>query len=124
MTHNYNITGMTCTGCQAKVQGLLSNVQHVTKVVIDLAKGQAAISMDKHVATTELQAALKDYPKYQLTENTDGRSPLKGGSPSKQPQVAKSEPFTEGEPPLEDAPPSWIITYKPILLIFAYITGI
>lgn len=92
---------MTCTGCQAKVQGLLSNVQHVTKVVIDLAKGQAAISMDKHVATAELQAALKDYPKYQLTEDADGGSPFKGGSPSGHPHAAKSEPFTEGEPPLD-----------------------
>jgi copper chaperone CopZ len=137
MTHTYHITGMTCTGCQAKVQGLLSNVKHVTKVVIDLAKDQAAISMDKHIATTELQAALKDYPKYQLTEDSDGGSPadggspFKGGSPSEKAHHAQSEvtePSTESEPPLEGDPlsatPSWIITYKPILLIFGYITGI
>jgi copper chaperone CopZ len=115
MTHTYYITGMTCSGCQAKVQSLLSNVKHVTNVAIDLAKGQAAISMDKHVATTELQAALKDYPKYQLTEDKDGGSD--GGTP-----------FAAGKPPLEGIPPadtpSWIVTYKPILVIFGYITGI
>ncbi|MDB5147336.1 MAG: heavy-metal-associated protein, partial [Mucilaginibacter sp.] len=34
MTHIYNITGMTCTGCLAKVQGLLSQVNNVEKVDI------------------------------------------------------------------------------------------
>jgi copper chaperone CopZ len=119
MTHTYHISGMTCTGCQAKVQGLLSKVPNVTQVSIDLAKGEAAISMNKHVATPELQAALKDYPKYQLTED---RAPLGDGSPS----VTTGGPFSspEGEPPLEGDPSSWLVTYKPILLIFAYITGI
>lgn len=133
MTHSYNITGMTCTGCQAKVQGLLSNVKHVTKVAIDLTKGQAAISMDKHVATSELQAALKDYPKYQLTEDHDGGShstngaPFKSGSPMEKAHHAQSKPSAESEPPLKGDPlsdtPSWIVTYKPILVIFGYITG-
>jgi copper chaperone CopZ len=70
MTHSYNITGMTCTGCQAKVQGLLSNIPGVTGVDIDLANGKADITMSQHVDTQTLQAALADYPKYSLTEAT------------------------------------------------------
>ncbi len=59
---------MTCTGCQAKVQGLLSSVKGVQKASIDLAKKEATIDMEKHIPTSQLKAALKDYPKYQLGE--------------------------------------------------------
>jgi copper chaperone CopZ len=96
MTHTYTITGMTCTGCQAKVQGLLSEVSAVDNVTIDLKAATARIDMNRHVPTGELQAALKDYPKYQLAE-----------------AVAADD----------EAPVSWIKTYKPILLVFAYILG-
>ena len=44
MTHTYQITGMTCTGCQAKVQHLLSQVPDVQTVSIDLEKGEATIA--------------------------------------------------------------------------------
>ena len=69
MTHTYNVSGMTCSGCQGKVQNLLSKVKGVKNVAIDLSKGIATIDMDPHVPTTEFQLALKDYPKYHLTEN-------------------------------------------------------
>ncbi|MBK9958903.1 MAG: cation transporter [Chitinophagaceae bacterium] len=106
MTHTYNISGMTCGGCQAKVQGLLSKVAGVKKVSIDLAKGEATIEMDKHIATEDLKAALKDYPKYQLSEA------------SYQHHVVVS-PVAD-----EEEKKSWLATYKPVLLIFAYIIGI
>ncbi len=68
MTHTYSVTGMKCTGCQAKVQSLLSNVAEVKNVSIDLAKGEATIDMANHIPTAELKSALKDYPKYQIQE--------------------------------------------------------
>jgi copper chaperone CopZ len=105
MTHTYNISGMTCNGCQAKVQGLLFNIAGVQKVSIDLAKGEAIIAMDKHIATAELKAALKDHPKYQLTELNHQLN-----------STASSLMEEEAKP--------WIATYKPILLIFGYITTI
>lgn len=101
MTHTYKVTGMTCGGCQAKVQGLLSKVTGVKNVNIDLAKGEATIDMDKHIATNNLKEALQEYPKYQLSETTN-----------EQHFVAEEETR------------SWIETYKPILLIFGYIIGI
>lgn len=96
---------MTCGGCQAKVQGLLSKVAGVKNVSIDLAKGEATIDMDKHIATEDLKVALKDYPKYQLSET------------NRQHHAVVSE-VGDGENK------SWIETYKPILLIFAYIISI
>ena len=105
MTHTYNISGMTCSGCQAKVQGLLAKVTGAKNIAIDLAKGEATIEMDKHIATDDLKAALKDYPKYQLSEAND--------------QQQLVAPFIA-----EEETKSWIETYKPILLIFGYIIGI
>ncbi len=104
MIHTYQISGMTCTGCQKKVEGLLSKVAGVKQVSIDLVKGEAALTMDYHVPVANLQTALQTHPKYQLT----------GPAASS----IKTIPITE-EPPR-----SWLETYKPILLIFFYLTVI
>jgi copper chaperone CopZ len=96
---------MTCSGCQAKVQGLLSKVKEVKNVSIDLSKAEATIEMDKHIATADLKDALKDYPKYHLSENKHQHHAA----------IAEVEEIENK---------SWIVTYKPILLIFTYITGI
>ncbi|WP_431210486.1 heavy-metal-associated domain-containing protein [Puia sp. P3] len=97
MTHQYAISGMTCSGCEAKVKGLLGKVDGVKEVRIDLKSGVADVDMTKHVGTGELRAALKDYPKYQLTEKV----------------VEMVE---------EEEKRSWLETYKPVLLILGYVT--
>ncbi len=101
MTHTYTISGMTCEGCKAKVSYLLQQVQGVERVTIDLANGEAAVEMDHHLETSILKEALKAYPKYQLTEKREVK-----------PLIVKEEEK------------SWLETYKPVLLIFAFITGI
>lgn len=105
MTHTYSVTGMTCSGCQAKVQSLLSKVPGVKNVTLDLPKGEATIDMDKHISATQLKEALKDYPKYQLAETNHNH-------------------HTVVSPVTEEEKKSWLQTYKPILLIFGYITVI
>ncbi len=96
---------MTCTGCQAKVQGLLSKVPGVKNVTIDLSKGEASIDMDNHISTNALKETLKDYPKYQLSETNH-----------------QSHAVVSAVEDVEIK--SWLQTYKPILLIFGYITAI
>jgi len=103
MTYTYNVNGMTCSACQAKVKGLLANVKGVKNVSIDLAKAEALIDMENHVPISQLQAALKDYPKYQVEEARHH---------SMRPEIADEEKK------------NWLETYKPVLLIFAYILGI
>ena len=107
MTHTYNISGMTCEGCLAKVSYLLKQLPQITNVAVNLESGTADVSMNSHVATPELQQALKDYPKYQLTEEQKHHTETKNVF-GIQPEVAKS----------------WAVTYKPILLIFGYVTVI
>ena len=66
MTHTYKVTGMTCGGCQKKVESLLNSVQGVEKAKsIDMQ--HIAVEMQHHILTGTLKNALSAYPKYQLT---------------------------------------------------------
>lgn len=96
MVHQYHITGMTCTSCEAKIKSALLLVNNVTAVEISNADNSATVTMDKHVALSELQNALDS--KYQISP------------------IHHSEAVEQTK--------SWVSTYKPILLIFIYIMGI
>lgn len=109
MTHTYKVTGMTCDGCVAKVSHLLSQIPGVSNVNVKLDKGEADIIMDKHIATPVLKDALKAYPKYQLTEAEGHLMPQ---------HHQQRNVFAEADEPER----TWLQTYKPILLIFGYIT--
>lgn len=95
---------MTCSGCQKKVETLLSAVPGVQAVSTDLEKGEATVTMSTHIETPILAAALKDHPKYKLSEPETHIMPA---------AVAAAEPQA-----------SWFSTYKPILLIFGYISAV
>lgn len=112
MPHTYKITGMTCDGCAAKVSHLLKQLPDVTDVQINLEAGEADITMQQHIATSALQDALKDYPKYQLSEKKSGHA--------HHADVFKDQGNVFTEQPEEVK--SWAETYKPILLIAGYIT--
>jgi len=95
---------MTCSGCQAKVQRLLSAVSGVEKVTIDLPKGEGEIVMNRHIPTAEFKHILEPYPQYGIEATS-----------STHPEIANTT-GTEQK--------SWFKTYQPIILLFAYITGI
>jgi copper chaperone CopZ len=99
MTHTYQLTGMTCGGCENKVKSNLLVLPDVTAVEVSKDTNSAMISMDKHIGLDTLQQAL-------------------GGSESKYQISAAHHSET-----LEEAK-SWAETYKPILLIFGYVTAI
>lgn len=139
MTHSYHISGMTCPGCVAKVQHLLSQVDHVTKVSIDLPSGIASISMNAHVATPVLQAALLDYPKYKLTDTTSSSHSMRHSGTSVDGPALPDSVFKPKDTAMgvdvnmatdvddfaaDGASHSWLMTYTPLLLIFGYILGI
>jgi copper chaperone CopZ len=93
---------MTCSSCEQKVKDKLLRIPEVESVSIDLPTGTASITMAKHIPTPVLQDALKEYPKYQLSE---------------------AEVVHSHEQPVEETK-TWFQTYKPVLLVFAFITGI
>jgi copper chaperone CopZ len=72
MTHTYKISGMTCGGCQTKVQSALSTLPDVTSVDISLEKNTATISMQNHISLPILQQAIGGPgSKYQMSEIQD-----------------------------------------------------
>ncbi len=101
MTHDYKVAGITCEGCVSKVKTLLEKLPGVTAVAVGL-NGKVQVTMSHHIATPDLQAALSDYPKYQLAE------------------MAHAPAVTL---PDEDTERSFWQTYKPILLVFGYLLG-
>jgi len=102
MTHTYNIAGMTCVNCVAKVKSQLLMLGDVTEAAIQLSAPQATITMQKHIPVTTLQNALSKAGNYTITEAGDG---MEHAMPT-------------------EATASWFHTYKPVLLIGAYITGV
>ena len=90
---------MTCGGCENKVKSNLLVLPDVTAVEVSKDANSATIYMDKHISLDTLQQAL-------------------GGTESKY-QIAA----TAHNEALEETK-SWIETYKPILLIFGYVTAI
>lgn len=96
MTHTYQITGMTCTGCESKVKSSLLLLPDVTAVEVSKETHSATITMDRHIALQAFQEALGGKnAKYQISA------------------LAHHEFAEETK--------SWIITYKPVLLLFAYV---
>lgn len=96
MTHTYQLTGMTCSSCEAKVKGLLLSLPDVTSVEVSKDTNTATVTMEKHIALDTLQEKL-------------------GGVNSKY-QIAATHHNEVAE-----QTKNWFETYKPILLIFGYI---
>jgi len=59
---------MTCSGCAANVRKALEEVPGITQAEVLQKEGRAIVTMDKHVETTILQQAVKQYGKYELSE--------------------------------------------------------
>lgn len=105
MTHTYNITGMTCMGCVAKVKSELLKLGDVTNAEVQLDSPQATITMQKHIATATLQEAVsKAGAKYAITEVDGGMQ---------HPAMSSDAAAAEGGN-----------SYYPIFLIFGYILGV
>ncbi len=59
MKHTYHIHGMTCKGCKSHVEGILSKIEGVSKVTVDLEKEETIIETDEHFPIEKYQEALK-----------------------------------------------------------------
>ncbi len=92
---------MTCNGCVAKVKNELLTTPDILEANVQLAPPQATITMQKHIPVTVLQNALGKTGKYNITEADGGMHHAPG-----------------------EAAKPWFETYKPILLIFFYISVI
>ena len=102
MTHTYNIAGMTCNNCVAKVKSELLKIGDITEAEVQLPAPQATISMQRHIPLEKLQSAISKSGNFIITE--------------------KNVRMENGKTTQEKK--TWFATYKPILLIFFYISVI
>lgn len=58
-TRTFDIKGMTCKGCKAHVEKVLSEVDGVETVVVDLEKAEAKVDMTTDIAIEQFQEVLK-----------------------------------------------------------------
>jgi copper chaperone CopZ len=68
MTHTYSVKGMSCGGCAVNVRKALETVPGITKVEVLQQEGRAIVTMDKHVDTTVLKEAVKQFGNYELND--------------------------------------------------------
>lgn len=68
MTHQYNVSGITCGGCVANVKKAIESVPGVSIAVVQRDAPQATVTMDQHIDTAVLQQALKKAGNYQISE--------------------------------------------------------
>jgi len=99
MQTTYNIKGMTCGGCVAKVKKLIEEVPGVTQAKIQLENPQAKITSNYGLDIDQVQHVLG---KYEI-------SPI---------QLAANKAI------LNALPEKSLQTYKPLLLIVAFIAGV
>jgi copper chaperone CopZ len=92
---------MSCGSCVARIKSALLKIGDVTKANVQLTAPQATISMQRHIPLERLQAAIGSTGNFVISE-TKASSPVTTASDST----------------------SWFSTYKPILLVFAYILAI
>lgn len=102
MTHTYNISGMTCNGCVSKVKSELLKLGDIAEAEVQLAMPQAKITMLKHIPVAVLQNALDKAGDFAIAEADGGMHAA----------ISENDKGT------------WLHTYRPVLLIGAYITGI
>ncbi|MFI5173136.1 MAG: heavy-metal-associated domain-containing protein [Chitinophagales bacterium] len=103
MTHSYKISNMTCGGCLTTVKSQLLKHPYILSADLSL-PDKAAITMEKHISSAELQEAIGKDSKYRIEEDKHDASH----------ESMKNESVKA----------SWISTYKPLIIIFAFITGI
>jgi copper chaperone CopZ len=106
MTHTYKISGITCNGCVAKVKSELLKIGDIKQADVKLTAPQATIKMEKHIPVEVLQSALQKAGHYTITEADSGMHYTAAGAENEVGQETRS----------------WFEMYKPVLLIFFYIS--
>ncbi len=100
MTHSYQISGMHCGSCVAKIQSALESDARVKDAKVDLEKQTAEVEMIKHVPTRELREKVAAAGDYQMGE-----------------MLLETAPAAE-------IPEATLQTYRPLILIVSFIAGV
>lgn len=99
-TTTYNISGMTCMGCVAKVQKTLEALPEIHHAEVKLEAPQASIHFERELSDEALNKALAQKGAYHISK------------------VVEAQPAEEtlAEPSVQ--------TYKPLIMIVSFIAGV
>lgn len=100
MVKEYKIEGMTCGGCVANVKKSLEFLQEVEKADIQLVAPQGKLTLKNSVSTQTLQEAIGHY------------------------KIQEIEVAPVQKKVVAELPEISVTTYKPLLLIIGFITGV
>jgi copper chaperone CopZ len=95
MKKSFTISGMTCSSCALIIKDAFKNIVNENKISINHITGETTIESENEIDSNKLSDALKRYPKYQIESLS-----------------------------LNQDKSSWVKTYKPVFLLFFYITGL
>ncbi|ACE06532.1 hypothetical protein Aasi_1204 [Candidatus Amoebophilus asiaticus 5a2] len=101
-TYEYNIAGIKCNSCVDKIKDELLKIEGIKQAIVQLSTPQATIAMERYISINQLQAALNKAGDYTIVVANENIQHATGNSKLV----------------------TWIKTYKPILLIGAYIIAV
>ena len=96
---HFKIYGMTCSSCALIIKDAFKKITDEKNISINHLTGEGLIESENEIQISQLTEAIKKYPKYSI------------------------ELFTENEEKKEKEQ-TWFMTYKPVLLLFFYITSL
>lgn len=107
MKSTYSISGMTCGGCSSSIQKALLSDNRITEAHVDHLSGKAEIVSTEALGIQTLQKLVQSAGRYTISNFIPGDSL----EPLKEPEITASGGFS-------------LSTYKPLLLVVAFIAGI
>ena len=131
MIHTYKLDGMHCGSCVARVQSALEQVEGVKKVIVSLTPPEAVVSMTRHIGTAILTKAVQQAGDYSLVDDEElvdtmshTRQAVRHGET--QTIVTATAQFADvpGATIRTDLAEPATTTYKPLLIILAYLIGV
>lgn len=111
MNFTYTITGMTCGGCATKVKSAFLKHPDVLAAEVSHQEGTAKVQADSKPDLTNLDKLLADAGDYQITEVNE-KSTFIEDTHSHTSGISEQETISAWE------------TYKPLVLIFLFVSGI
>lgn len=104
-TQKFDVTGMTCGGCVATVRKALAGHPDVQEVAVTLAPPEAVLTATAPITAEGLNALLRG-THYAIADS------------------AKHQAATQAPASADPHAKSWLAIYFPLLLVFAFITGL
>ncbi|WP_338760495.1 heavy metal-associated domain-containing protein [Bernardetia sp. ABR2-2B] len=112
----YNIQGMTCKGCEAKVKKTLETFPQIEKAEVSVENSDGKLYFEENIPTSVLQEKLSEIGNYIITEKNKTDKITFEEVKANSNAVSKNEEI--------NLPTKSFSTYKPLFLIVGFILGV